>query len=270
MNALSKAERDYISGGMAAGVREDGRNPTEVRCLEVEKDVIPHVNGSSHVKIQDSIEVLCSVKLDVAEPDPAFPCHGRMNFTVEMSPSCGLADEKQLTELSSSIANHLQNIYGGCRAIDMEDLCIIEGKYCWAMHVDLVVLRCDGYPLDACSIAAYQALQRTAIPKILLKLGDHGIPETFEVKGDVSDSNYLNAKRVPLCLCVAKIGDQLISDLTRCELLAIDCLYIIAIDSLGNVCGSVKANGGVLTPAEVIDVLNACEGFLSTLESFLI
>ena len=70
MNALSKAERDYISGGMAAGVREDGRNPTEVRCLEVEKDVIPHVNGSSHVKIQDSIEVLCSVKLDVAEPDP--------------------------------------------------------------------------------------------------------------------------------------------------------------------------------------------------------
>ena len=46
MNALSKAERDYISGGMAAGVREDGRNPTEVRCLEVEKDVIPHVNGN--------------------------------------------------------------------------------------------------------------------------------------------------------------------------------------------------------------------------------
>ena len=138
----------------------------------------------------------------------------------------------------------------------MEDLCIIEGKYCWWMHIDLIVLKCDGYPLDACSIAAYLALQSTAIPKTLLKLGDDGNPEAFEIKGDVFDSAHLNTERVPLCLCIGKIDQQLICDLTLCELLAIDCLYITAFDSKGNICGSIKAKGGTLTPAEAINVIN--------------
>lgn len=269
MDTISKAERDYIRGGSAAGVREDGRRVDEFRCLEVERDVIPQVNGSSHVKIQDSVEVLCSVKLDVAEPDVAFPESGRLSFNVEMSPSCGLTEDKRLMELSSDVANHLQHIYMGCHAIDLHDLCIIKGKYCWAMHIDVVVLRCDGYPLDACSIAAYEALQCTILPKVLLKLGDSGVPETFEVQGDVSDSSYLKADRVPICLSVAKIGHQFLSDLTYSELLSVDCFYVVAVDNMGNFCGSVKADGGVLSPTEIIDILNAGQGFLSNIRTFV-
>ena len=267
MNSISKAERQYVRDGSAAGVREDGRRTDEFRCFEVERNVIPHVNGSSHVKIQDCVEVICSVKLDIAEPDSASPGSGRMSFNVEMSPSCSLTEDKKLVDMSSNVANHLQQIYMGCHAVDLEDLCIIEGKYCWAMHIDVVILRCDGHPLDACSIAAYEALQCTILPKVLLKFGDSGIPETFEVKGDLSESSSLEADTVPLCLSVAKIGNKFLCDLTYCELLSVDCLYIIAMDNVGNFCGSVKADGGALSPSEIIDVLNAVKGFLSTLRS---
>ena len=266
--ALSKAEKEYIRGGSSAGVREDGRKPHEFRLLEVERDVIPHVNGSSHVKIQDAIEILCSIKLDISEPSVDTPSRGHLIFNVETSPSCSLVvDERKLAEFSSGVAHHLERIYMGCDAVDLEKLCIIEGRYCWALHVDLTILRCDGYPLDACSIATREALQSTLIPQIQLKMGDLGTPEAFDVCGDLTDSSLLDARNVPLCLTVARVGNELVSDLTLNEYSSAQYVYITAIDDNGNYCGVVKACGGAVPPAEISSLLIAGQDFLSSVRS---
>ena len=37
--------------------------PKDFRHLAIENNVLPHVNGSSRLRVADSIDVLCSVKV---------------------------------------------------------------------------------------------------------------------------------------------------------------------------------------------------------------
>ncbi len=64
MNAIiSRAEKTYIEEGCREGMREDGRGPIDFRTIFVENNIMPHVNGSARVKIADSVDVLCTVKV---------------------------------------------------------------------------------------------------------------------------------------------------------------------------------------------------------------
>lgn len=63
----------------------------------------------------------------------------------------------------------------------------------------------DGDPLDACSIATYIALNCTKIPKIEVYVGESGIPEDFEVTGDLGEAILLNARDLPICVSSCKV-----------------------------------------------------------------
>ena len=45
------------------------------------------------------------------------------------------------------------------------------GRYVWRLAMDVVVLRCDGCVLDACSIAMREALRETKLPMVRAVLG---------------------------------------------------------------------------------------------------
>ena len=97
------------------------------------------------------------------------------------------------------------------RTFDMAELCIIPGKFCWNICVDLLVLQMDGDPLDACSIATYVALNCTKIPKVEIFVGESGNPEDFEVNGDLGHALSLKAFDIPICISSSKVSK---SDLT--------------------------------------------------------
>lgn len=44
-------------------IRFDGRQALDHRDFSVATHVLPHVNGSAHVKFTDAIDVLCSMKV---------------------------------------------------------------------------------------------------------------------------------------------------------------------------------------------------------------
>ena len=108
---LSKSEKEYIRGGSDAMVREDGRTQNDLRTMLIEREVVPHVNGSAHVKIGGSLEVLCSVKADVVEPRSSTPSQGQLIFTTEISSACNAIsvhmDERYLTKIGAEISHHL-------------------------------------------------------------------------------------------------------------------------------------------------------------------
>ena len=91
----------------------------------------------------------------------------------------------------------------------MKELCIIPGKFCWNICVDLLVLQMDGDPLDACSIATYVALNCTKIPKVEIFLGESGSPEDFEVNGDLGEALSLKASNIPICISSSKVCNYL-------------------------------------------------------------
>ena len=108
-------------------------------------------------------------------------------------------DEKRLQDYGSVLAESLQRFLRACinltyflfkyiclykctnsfivnsNAIDLESLCIVSGKYCWIVHIDILVLQLDGSLLDAASLAAYVALSCTKVPKVIPIAGESGM-----------------------------------------------------------------------------------------------
>eukprot|EP01041_Mallomonas_annulata_P009661 gene9661-20089_t len=206
LRAISKAEVDYVIQGCDCNIRGDGRASADFRNISVETDILPHVNGSSRVTIGNSTDIICSVKVEVSEPAFGSPDTGSFEVSCDISPACNLKmDDRKLQEVGSQISEQLQLIYGGSKAIDLEALCIIKGKFCWIVHIDILILRQDGNMIDGCSLAAYIALQRTRIPKVDLLEGESGQNEDFELSsGDFVDATPLKLNDVPICVTISK------------------------------------------------------------------
>jgi exosome complex RNA-binding protein Rrp42 (RNase PH superfamily) len=144
--------------------------------------------------------------VEVSEPTTLSPDRGLFEIGIELSPSCNLKlDDRKLIEHGNQIAQQLQYFIASSKTFDMESLCIIPGKFCWNVCVDLLVLQMDGDPLDACSIATYIALNCTKIPKIEVYVGESGNPEDFEVTGDLGEAILLNARDIPICVSSCKV-----------------------------------------------------------------
>ena len=108
-------------------------------------------------------------------------------------------------DYGSKVAQQLQSFILNSKTFDSSELCIIQGKFCWNICVDLLVLQMDGDPLDACSIATYVALNCTKIPKVEIFLGESGSPEDFEVNGDLGEALSLQALNIPICISSSKV-----------------------------------------------------------------
>ena len=194
---ISATEKAFISEGCASGIRFDGRDVLDFRHMLVENSVFPHVNGSSRVRVADGVDVLCSVKVEVGQPSALAPQLGLLDVDVDISPSCNLkADDRRLMDHGAHVAQQLHRFVVASNALDLSALCLVPGKYCWVVCVDLLVLAADGDPLDACSIAMYVALNCTKIPKVELFAGESGALEDFEVCGDLGEALPLDAAQV--------------------------------------------------------------------------
>jgi len=88
MKKSSQAEQSYIQAGCALGIRYDGRGISKVyvlmkltafsrytrfiptgmddfRAITIQNNIFPHVNGSSRVKIDSDVDIICSVKVHI-------------------------------------------------------------------------------------------------------------------------------------------------------------------------------------------------------------
>ena len=66
----------------------------------------------------------------------------------------------------------------------------------------------DLAPIDMCSYAALVALQCTSIPRTEMFLGESGLPEDFEVCGDIGDAvdfSIVAAANTPVCVTIYKV-----------------------------------------------------------------
>lgn len=94
MISLSPQEKDFILGGVAAGIRSDGRNSIQYREVSIEDSVFPHCHGSSRVVVGGTMEILCSIRVEVSEPLVTKPDRGRFDVNVEFSSSCQFNEDE--------------------------------------------------------------------------------------------------------------------------------------------------------------------------------
>lgn len=249
IKAISAAEKAFTREGCQAGIREDGRGLTDQRELSVETDVLPHVNGSARIKIADVIDVLCSVKAEVhcLEPHMAQQ-RGLLEVTAEFSPSCNVKlDDRKLASIGSHLSQQLQGVLLNSLESSLESsktFVIIPGRFCWCLHISLLITRLNGDPLDACSMAIYAALSVTKIPKLEPVTGPSGQLDDFEVVGDVDDAITFSARDVPICTTFAKVDRVFVVDASASEHACASMALAVATDKQGKCCGLFKLHGG--------------------------
>lgn len=263
MVGLSVGEKHFIQGGIAQDVRTDGRKRLTYRPIRVETGVIPQANGSARVTL-GATDVIASVKAELGKPNPSQPDKGKVSIHVDCSPTAapmfeGRGGEELSTELSAALQHCLLGGKSGAGAgIDLSSLLVVEGKMCWDLYIDSLVVSSDGNLLDVLAAAIKAALSNTGIPKVHVAVGASG-DEQPEV--DISDEEFLqfDTSGVPVIVTLTKVGRHYIVDATLEEESEMKSAVSISVNRLGRICGLTKRGSAGLDPSVVLDMISVAK-----------
>ena len=250
----SDAEKEYIATGIHQNMRNDGRTCHEFRPIDLELGIVAQASGSARVRLGRT-DVVVGVKVEVGSPDPETPGCGRLQASVELSPCAspqfeGRGGEELALRLSNILESALApSCFDGTAGIDLRGLGIVDGKSCWLLYVDALVLNRGGNLLDAISIAAKAALGNTRIPKVDIVADEEGGEAEIELDDDPESAVPVDTTRVPLVITVSQVGNRSVVDLTREEEECSSSALHAAVTPQGQVCGmNVSGSCGTNVP----------------------
>lgn len=263
MVGLSAGEKHFIQGGIAQDLRSDGRKRLTYRPIYVETGLIPQANGSARVRL-GATEVIASIKAELGKPSSSQPDKGKVSIYVDCSPTAapmfeGRGGEELSAELSVALQRCLLGSKSGVGAgIDPLSLSVVEGKVCWDLYIDGLVVSSDGNLLDALAAAIKAALSNTGIPKVQVAAAATGEDQP-EV--DVSDEEFLqfDTSGVPVIVTLTKVGRHYIVDATLEEESQMSLAVSVSINRQGRVCGMTKRGGVGLDPSVILDMISVAK-----------
>ncbi|BFU24431.1 3' exoribonuclease family protein [Entamoeba histolytica HM-1:IMSS-B] len=245
MNALSQPEINFIKEGIKTNIRTDGRANIQFREIKCEKGVIDQANGSVRLCLGKT-EVVVGVKCELGEPSVLTPESGRYNVLVKQVGTMTSRD----VEIEKMILVSLENA-----GKDMlQELCVLKGKLCWIIYVDVVVVEDDGNVMDCTGLAVRAALLNTLIPIVNVISGDS---DTVQVDIDKDNVQFKKFKpeSVPLCVSLIQFEKEFIADPSKVEEKCNGSEITTAITSNGKVCGIQKGGNGCFKTEEMYDMI---------------
>lgn len=263
MNGLSLGEKLFVQGGIAQDLRSDGRKRLTYRPIYVETGVIPQANGSARVRMGGT-DVIASVKAEIGRPSPLQPNKGKVSIYVDCSPTAapvfeGRGAEELSTELSVALQRCLLGGKSGAGAgIDLSSLIVVEGKVCWDLYIDGLVVSSDGNLLDALGAAIKAALSNTGIPRVHVAAEASGEDQP---ELDISDEEFLqfDTSGVPVIVTLTKVGRHYIVDATLDEESEMSSALSVSINRKGLICGLTKRGGAGLDPSVILDMISVAK-----------
>ncbi|KAJ8750622.1 hypothetical protein K2173_015797 [Erythroxylum novogranatense] len=263
MVGLSDGEKRFIHGGIDQNIRSDGRKRDAYRPIFVETGVIPQANGSARIRM-GATEVIASVKAELGKPSALQPDKGKVAIFVDCSPVAepmfeGRGGEELSTELSTALECCLLGGKSGAGAgIDLSSLVVVQGKICWDLYIDSLVISSDGNLLDALGAAIKAALSNVGVPRVNVAGGAAG-DEQPEI--DISDEEFLqfDTSAVPLIVTLTKVGKNYIVDATTEEESQMNSAVSVSVNRKGHICGLTKRGGAGLDPSIVLDMISVAK-----------
>jgi exosome complex component RRP42 len=177
----------------------------------------------------------------VGEPYSDTPNEGVLVVNAELVPVASPTFESgPPNEDAIELARVVDRGVRESKCIDLESMCIEEGKEVWMVNVDIHVLDHDGNLIDASAIAAIVALLNTKVPKY----------ENGKIDVDVKERD-LPVRDFPIAITSVKIGDRLLIDTTVEEENALDARITITTNEKGELCAAQKGGNGYFTTEEL-------------------
>ncbi|XP_056154577.1 exosome complex component RRP42 [Lampris incognitus] len=252
---LSEAEKVYILQGIRDDLRVDGRSCEDYRLMEIETGVVPNTDGSSKVTLGNSV-ILVGIKADIGKPKPVMPDEGYLEFFVDCSANATPEFEgRGGEELGTELSNTLYKVFNNNCGMDLKSLCISPRELCWVLHVDVLLLQCDGNLYDAISIAIKAALFNTKIQKVHVSEDEGG--KEIELSDDPYNVLRLDVENVPCVVTLCKVGHRYVVDATLQEKACSVANLIISVTQKGMLTCVRKMGGGSLDPESIFEMTEA-------------
>jgi len=237
---MLKASENYVRKLIEEGMRIDERKFDEFREIKIETDVIKKAEGSARVLIGNT-HVLVGVKMSVNEPFPDAPNEGVLIVNAELVPVASPTfDPGPPDENSIELARVVDRGIRESKCIDLEKLCIEEGKKAWNVNIDIHVLDHDGNLIDASALGAIAALISAKIPRYEDEKVIYG---EYTGKIPLVDT--------PIAVTISKISNKLLIDPNLEEENALDARVTIATNENGDICAIQKGGTGFFTTDEL-------------------
>ena len=306
---MSAGEIAYTLQGAAADMREDGRARLDFRHLSLEVGLLPQTSGSARLRIGGT-EVLVGVVAVLAEPPATTPDMGRLVVAVGCGPGGDAAVAAGLPEYTStgggslgssstasSQAQHslledkrvwlegaLAQLYGPTTmGGPLRALCIAPGRQCWELRVHVQLIRADGCPLDAASLAIRAALHATRVPRVAVAAtASEAASEAtsgqqqpaqpqqaldLDLDESLDESLPFDAAAVPVYVTLASLGGHLVADCTAKERKAAGAALSLALDADGQVAALCGGGGYGLHLAAVATAMALAQQLCSALHA---
>eukprot|EP00271_Cylindrocystis_brebissonii_P014362 TRINITY_DN35699_c0_g1_i1.p1 TRINITY_DN35699_c0_g1~~TRINITY_DN35699_c0_g1_i1.p1 ORF type:complete len:290 (-),score=45.08 TRINITY_DN35699_c0_g1_i1:192-1061(-) len=265
MGLLSAGERKFLVDGVAQNLRNDGRSREDFRPFELVTGVIQQANGSCRLRLGGT-DVLASVRAELGKPLEDRRNQGQLHIAVEMSATADPRYEgRGGDEYGAELARALERcFFGGASgqgaALNLDSLCIAEGRSCWVVYLDALVLNTDGNVLDAIAMAFKAALSDTVLPKVEMVMGEGDDEDDDE--GDIQlvegeEGMKLDVSRVPVVITLTQVGFEHIVDATEDEESQMAAAISVAVLPNGHVAGASKRGSAGLDSSLVIDKIAA-------------
>lgn len=261
VSIIPEITRESVVYLIKEGKRTDGRAFDEYREVSLETGVVNKAEGSARVKIGNT-QLVVGVKTQVAEPFSDTPKMGVLMTNSELLPMASPSFEPGPPDENSV---ELSRVTDRCiregKVVDLEKLCIIEGKKVWMIFLDIHVLDYDGNLQDAAVLGAVAALMNTKIPTVTVEDG--------EVVLDYDKMIPLPFNEKALMCTFAKIGDELVLDPSLEEEEIMDARISIGMRADGSICAMQKGGKKPLTRDEIMKAVNITKNKTEELRKYL-
>lgn len=173
-------------------------------------------------------------------------------------------DEKSTQDRNNLLATTLNHILS--KSFDLKQLCIVKGKHCWALYVDVLILESDGNTLDAAVMAARAALSSTKLPGVSVE--EDAESESLELSNDPNDSKSLDCSNLPLAITLCQIDSTVyFIDPTKAEETCARAILHVAVNPSGTISFMQKSSDGTIEPSILYDMIAVAQSTASTLFS---
>lgn len=174
-----------------------------------------------------------------------YNVHGRIAHNEEGSGS-GRALTSAAVNASDpqAIESFVKRTVLGSEIVDLQDLCLEEGKSAWKLHISCVVVNHDGNIVDAVLLGCVAALQDLKLPSTKLTTSSDSqedgmvqiiLPESDETEnclGDGRGRRQLTLKMIPVPLTIGVFEGKLLVDPTMIEEAVCEGMITVVVDAL--------------------------------------
>ena len=252
---IPKLQKEKIVEYLKEGKRLDGRELSDYRKIEVEKNISKNAEASVMVKIGET-QVFAGVKMEVVEPYADSADEGTFMVSAELHP---MASEQydigkpgiESIELGRIIDRGIRE----SGLVDFKKLCIEEGKKVWQIFLDIIAINDDGNLLDAAGLAALIAIGSARFP-VYNK-------EENKIEHELTKERLpLNKEALSFNMTFHKIDNCILLDVNSEEELISNCRLSIAMgehDGNLRITAMQKGKEGIITSADMENILKMLE-----------